>query len=447
MLRRLASLVMPLLLIMLRSNAQVISGTCEPCVPVHDRIHLYEVIGDTEGRLLEATLDPSGRFAFPDQEFEPGFYRLGISDEDMVDIILDPRERSVDIQFGQLPLRGALRVNSSAENAAMWTYKEYSRQAGRTTRMLEEQLRKLAPDDMLGRQRIDSLMELVAQDKARALDAILAGIPGGYFPHIVHADRRLMVALPKGSLAVKDGFDWSDARLLRSSIYAKAILAYLQTITMDTPGGLQAAADSLLVWASPDTSCWRFMRSFLIRSFTEMGFEPAAQYMVDHYLLGPRARVPPDEELLVIAAEQLRVGVGARAPDPSLFDPRTGESRRLSQIRSGKQWSVLFFYSSTCEHCHMQMPGLKSIHQDLGPAGVQVVGIALDTDLDEFVQCLEDRKLPWASYSDLKGWGSQAARDFGIKATPSLVLIGPDGVIAARPQDHLDLRRVLDDRL
>ena len=44
---------------------------------------------------------------------------------------------------------------------------------------------------------------------------------------------------------------------------------------------------------------------------------------------------------------------------------------------------------------------------------------------------IEKHQLNWRHISDLKGWGSEAARAYGVSAIPASVLIGPDGKIIA----------------
>ncbi|MDX9750438.1 MAG: TlpA disulfide reductase family protein [Flavobacteriales bacterium] len=425
-------------------DAQVLSGTCAPCVPDHASVTLYALAGADTWPVAHAPLDTSGRFAFPPAHYPPGFYQLAVGDDDRVDIILDPREPEVRFRFEALPLQSAVTVERSRENAAMWAYKAMSRTAAMELDGIQEHRARTDAADHRILARLDSMRQRVELWKRHALDSVLATLPGGYFPHVVQADRRLMAALPQGPRAVRDAFGWADGRLLRSSIHPKALLAYLQSLPMDAPGGLAAGADSLLAWAAPDTACWRSARRTLLRAFTDFNVDHAAQHIVDRYVLGPGALLPPEDELVRIAAERLRVGVGAKAADVPLPDPITGDTVALAELMRGQRWTVLFFYSSTCDHCHEQMPGLAAMHREHAGRGVRIVGIALDTDKDEFLRCIAAFKLPWRGFSDLNGWGSPAARAFGIKATPALVVIDAEGVIAARPYDHVELRELLE---
>jgi len=430
------------LLMGLAAQAQELSGRCAPCVGRHEAITLYAVEGADERAVHTVRFDARGGFQFPRAAHPAGFYKLGVDDA-RVDIILDPREPVVRIAFTALPLGEGVEVEASRGNQAWWAYKGVSRLAAMEQRAIQEQRQRIDIADRAAFLRLDSMQRRVEAWRVHALDSVLATLPGGYFPHVVHSDRRLIAAVQQGPEAVRAAFGWADGRLLRSAIYPKGLLGYLQSLGADTPGALAAAADSLLHWAAPDTACWRFARAFLLRAFNDLALDHAAQHMVDRYVMGPGALLPPDAELIAIAAERMRVGVGAVAPDVPLPDPLTGDTVALSALMHGQRWTVLFFYSSTCDHCHEQMPGLAALHHEYAPRGVRFVGIALDDDRAEFERCITERQLPWRGFSHLNGWGSPAAKAYGVRATPTLVVVDAAGVIAARPYDHQELRDLL----
>jgi hypothetical protein len=93
------------------------------------------------------------------------------------------------------------------------------------------------------------------------------------------------------------------------------------------------------------------------------------------------------------------------------------------------------------------MPGLRQLRNEFKDRGFEVVGIALDTDTSEFHSIIEREHLDWPSYTDLMGWGAPAAKAFMVKSTPSLCLIDQKGSIVAKPYDHFELRKLLEELL
>jgi thiol-disulfide isomerase/thioredoxin len=109
----------------------------------------------------------------------------------------------------------------------------------------------------------------------------------------------------------------------------------------------------------------------------------------------------------------------------------------------GKRYGVLFFYSSTCDHCHLQMPGIARVHALYGPKGVQVLAVALDDDRKDFRFNLEIREVKYPCYSEFNGWGSNVAKAYEVKATPTIVLIDAERRIVAKPYDSTELEAEL----
>jgi peroxiredoxin len=393
-----------------------------------------------------APVDDQGGFRFAIEKFPKGFYQLAVNDSDRVDIILDPRETSVNVELWGVPLQDHIRVIASAENRRLWTYKQVSRESQMALREINDRRIVASPMDTKLLRSLDSLSAAVADAKQRALEELIDEDVNGYFRHVVKADMRLMSALNsrKGPQAIRDSVDWTDASLARSNIYPKGIMAILQSATPATADQLMAASDSILAWSAPDAFCWELSRHVLIELFIQYGPADAVQYLVDRYVIGPGARVPADAELMAMVAEQLKVAVGARAPDVLLPRPGVPDVVHLSQVVARNKFTVLFFYSSTCDHCHEQMPGLSRIYTDMRNKGVAVIGIALDHDVNEFEANIKERVLPFPCYTELLGWGSPAAKAFAIKATPSLVVVDGAGVIKAKPYDHEELRELLE---
>jgi peroxiredoxin len=178
--------------------------------------------------------------------------------------------------------------------------------------------------------------------------------------------------------------------------------------------------------------------------FATYGPADLAQYLVDHYVVGEGALTPPDQRTLALTVEQLRVVNGAPAMDIELVVPGSSDTTMLFELLPGHRYTALFFYSSTCDHCHLQMPGLGQLISETTREKFQVIGIALDADQQEFDQAIRDHGISWPCYSHLMGWGEPAAKDYAVKATPSLFLLGRDGRILGKPMDHTELRTLLE---
>ena len=422
--------------------AQLISGTLERPLQAL-RIVLYGTRGTDHPAIDSVSVDADGHFTFLDRTYPPGFYQIGASTSDRVDIILDPLESEVKIAFHGYPLQRNVEVLRSNENQRMWAYKLVSRKGQETLARIRSDRATASPMDTALLRTLYDREATATHEMHRALDSLVALSSEGQFAFAVAADRRLERAIANGQQAILHALDLSDPRNLRSASYAKAIMAYLQNSTPTDEYALHRACDSVLIAADRDTACWSYARSFLVELFATYGPDDVAQYLVDRYVVGPDARTPPDASLIELAAEQLRLTPGAPAPDIALIKPGSTDTLKLSSVMAEHTFTALFFYSSTCDHCHDQMSGLRQLVIDMDPGYFHLIGIALDADPAEFNTMLAEKQINWPCYTDLKGWGARAVKEYAVKATPTLIVLDRNGRVANKPRNSEELRAFL----
>ncbi|MHC4493305.1 MAG: TlpA family protein disulfide reductase [Planctomycetota bacterium] len=64
--------------------------------------------------------------------------------------------------------------------------------------------------------------------------------------------------------------------------------------------------------------------------------------------------------------------------------------------------------------------------------GGEVVGVCLDTDLAAARAAMERLGNPFRSAADGTDWSGPCAKSYGVRALPTSVLVGPDGMILRR---------------
>ncbi|AMR27407.1 hypothetical protein A0257_10060 [Hymenobacter psoromatis] len=62
-----------------------------------------------------------------------------------------------------------------------------------------------------------------------------------------------------------------------------------------------------------------------------------------------------------------------------------------------------------------------------------MLGVSLDEERtrDKWVKAIADDHMPWTQISDLRGFDSPTAQQYGVKAIPQNFLIDPSGKIVA----------------
>lgn len=127
------------------------------------------------------------------------------------------------------------------------------------------------------------------------------------------------------------------------------------------------------------------------------------------------------------------------APDVQLLTT-TGSTLRLATLR--ERPVLVTFWATTCTTCVKEIPDLKALYRELGPRGLEVIGIAMYYDPpNQVMEMIKRREIPYPIALDLD---QRAMRAFGLKQaiTPTTFLIAPDGRIVMRKAGLLDMEKL-----
>lgn len=132
--------------------------------------------------------------------------------------------------------------------------------------------------------------------------------------------------------------------------------------------------------------------------------------------------------------------ISDRAPS---FQLATGLGDSVSSARYQGSVVLIAFWATWCPPCVMEIPMLKSLQQELGPQGLQVIGINLDEEPEHALP--PARKRYQFNYPIAIG-NAQIVSDFGnFSSLPTAFLIDRQGVIRERfvgihPQNELQTK-------
>ncbi len=109
-----------------------------------------------------------------------------------------------------------------------------------------------------------------------------------------------------------------------------------------------------------------------------------------------------------------------------------GNPVSLSSVVKKNKYVLVDFWASWCKPCRAENPNVVAAYKKYHDKGFTVFGVSFDKSKDAWIKAIKDDGLNWTHVSDLKGWGNEAGKLYGIQSIPQNILIGPDGKIVAR---------------
>jgi len=393
-------------------------------------IFLKENIGGVYHLIDSCSIDDHS-FSFQ-LNLKTGYYSLGFSDTNFVQIIIQPEDTLLKLKFNTLNLKNGIQILHSEENTMLWNFMKYRRKI--KTEISQTYIAKTYfPKNSIEYQSFQQKEDSLKQKYNLHLLNIYQQNKESFFAQTIISD----IKVPDEESDFFKYTLFNHPSLIRSGVFTRKITEFLQLHTEYSEPGFIASVDLILAEASQNKEVYDFVLHYLLELFNQVGPDIILDYLLDEYVISDACTDLPVSKVLSNKLDAYkRLQIGSLSPSLSMFDVH-GIMHHLQDIYEGARINVVFFGSSECHFCQEAKPQLEFFSQSIDPKELQIIYISLDTDLETWRQ--ENLPKSWISLSELKGWESKSAQIFLVHKTPSFYVISNDYRILSKPKDINEL--------
>ncbi|HKK78412.1 MAG TPA: redoxin domain-containing protein [Phaeodactylibacter sp.] len=416
-----------------------------------EKAYLIGQFADQRFRADSTVIGGDGSIRFQREEpYDPGFYYIFIPNEAVVQLLLD-RDQAMTLSAVKEAVVESMQVEGNLNNELLYRNLKFEGLQRPKFDAVNAKIKQATPGSAryaeLERER-DALFD----ERKAHLKELFDNHPYTLFTKYKKAGQNPDFEQPRkpdGTIDVElqvyrfrtkfwEGVDFDDERLLHTPVIFNKLKRYITELTAQSPDSIIASTEVLMdkvVDNEQRQAYFKFFANWITLQYEPtktslMDPEKVYVFMVQNYFTKERAFWSEEAEiqgLQMRASEMANSLVGNDAPNviaPGL----DGSSKELMALDA--PYLIVYMYNPTCEHCMEQTPKLVRFYNEWKSKGVEVYGIALDTNDEEWRQYVEKTGMSWTNVFDPTN--RSIYKKYYVDVTPEIYVINPDRKIIAK---------------
>lgn len=246
-----------------------------------------------------------------------------------------------------------------------------------------------------------------------------------------------------------DNIDFNDDRIIRTPIFHGKLKSYMQSMTVQMPDSINAAADYIIEKARPSKELFKYCIWYVTYTYETsdiMGMDAVFVHMADTYYATHQAFWVDDATQFKITdrANTLRpLLLGKKAPNLIMRDIQ-GDFRSLNDVKA--PYTVTIFWDPDCGHCKKAMPVLDSLYKAyLKPQGIEVYAVCAEYELDKWRKYVKEHEFQWINVAD-STYTIPFKKLFDITSTPVIYILDENKNIIAKKISVQQIGEIIENR-
>jgi len=409
------------------------------------KAYLFEYIGIRTDMLDSARVDASGSFSFTlPAGAHPGLYRVVVGPEQFWDFIFNREQVRMQTHFNAII--DSLKILESAENRLLNRYMQYYIGLNRKAEALQR-LAGLYPDgDPFRDQVIRELQKVRSSDPETITREIIRDYPASYAARFLKME--LNPRVPADMPAPKemdyvlehfwDDISFQDTSMMYSPGLPNRIRLYFNLFQRAVPPGdleeaMKKGLDRLMSAAAVNDVLFDFILQDIADWAERMEYDSFFSYLTEFYLAQASCTDEKRQgKFSDIVESYKKTAPGTTVPE--IVVPRDQDGALiLSEIPS--RYVLILFWATWCPHCTEMLPKLKLLYDRCKRQDLEILAISLDNDKAKWQEAIRQNGYNWINHSELKGWDCSIAYDYGIRATPTMILVDKTRTVIGKPRN------------
>ncbi len=409
------------------------------------KAYLFDYVGINRNIVDSARTAVDGSFSFTlPATAHPGMYRIVVGPEQFWDIIFNKEQIRMRTHFSSI--LDSLKIVESKENQLLNSYMRFFLDMQRKGSLLQQLAGLYPPGDPFQQQVVKELQKMQSADPEKITRDIVEKYPDTYVSGFLKMEMSPKVPAginPKDELVfVLDHF-WDNVSFADTNLmYSPGLVNKTRTFfslyqRAYPPANLEAAMkkglDKLMSAAAVNDVLFQFLLEDIAQWAERTEFDDFFTYLTEFYLA--QASCTDDKkkgEFKEIVESYQKTSPGKQVPE--IVIPRDSKGALiLSEIPS--RYILVVFWASWCPHCMDMLPKLENLYERYSRKDLEIVAISVDQTKKDWQDAIQKGGYTWINHSELKGWDCSIAYDYGIRATPTMILIDRKRTVIAKPRN------------
>jgi peroxiredoxin len=399
------------------------------------RLYLFESFGRSVNK-LDSTLITSGAFEFPQREVELGIYMIGLNENNMCPVILNPSEKEVELRFASAKLEASMSSVKSRENEGWGRY--IQQEPGLLKAIKDARVAAAKSPDQ--KATFEATLAVKEKELLDLQNTLMKEYDGTQLAKLLRWKQE-----PNKTDINKywSNIDFGDVSIIRSKILTDRIENFMRTFSKGTESGFYNCISVVVERAKENDAVLEFALNQMLVGFYESSMENVCLYIIDNYINGDACGDADLSNVVKSTAESIeRLSVGHMPPN-IVMSSSNGEAIDLMKLAASKKYTLVLFWSSFCEHCKGEAPEVTACYATWNKKGFEILGVSIDRSESAWKQAITERGFNFPNVCGMKDFQSQVAKDYRVSRTPAFFLLNPKGEIVLKPKSIREVQQYL----